>query len=121
RVLRGVHRRHTLAAAGTFTGFARPVLLAWASDDRLFPLPLAHRLAAALPDARVEPVPGSFTFRPEDQPAALADPIVRVAAATGATPAARLSGGASERSGRSRNEDGRGGSSRRSEAAALPR
>jgi pimeloyl-ACP methyl ester carboxylesterase len=87
RVLRGVHRRHTLAAADTFPGFTRPVLLAWAADDRLFPLPLARRLAEALPDARVEPVPDSFTFIPEDQPAALADLIVRFAAATGATSA----------------------------------
>ena len=34
--------------------FHRPVLLAWAREDRLFPLSLASRLAAVLPDARLE-------------------------------------------------------------------
>jgi pimeloyl-ACP methyl ester carboxylesterase len=79
--LRGVHRRHTLAAAKTFGSFDRPVLLAWAENDRLFPRSLAHRLAGLLPDARVATVPDSATFIPEDRPAALADLIVEFTAA----------------------------------------
>jgi pimeloyl-ACP methyl ester carboxylesterase len=79
RFLRGVHRRHTLAAARTFGSFDRPVLLAWAEDDRLFPMSLAHRLADLLPDARVAPVPDSATLIPEDQPTTLADLIVEFA------------------------------------------
>jgi pimeloyl-ACP methyl ester carboxylesterase len=80
RVLRGVHRRHTLAAAASFGSFGRPVLLAWAEDDRLFPLSLAQRLAALLPDARLVIVAGARTFIPEDQPAALAELIAEFAA-----------------------------------------
>jgi len=45
RFLRGVHNRYTLAAAEELPGFGKPVLLAWASEDRLFPIGLAHRLA----------------------------------------------------------------------------
>jgi len=72
RFLRAVHRRHTLAAAESFGAFDRPVLLAWGEDDRLFPMTLAERLAARLPDARVVPVTGARTFVPEDQPEMLA-------------------------------------------------
>lgn len=79
--LRGVHRRHTLAAAETFGGFDRPVLLAWAADDRLFPLSLARRLDAALPGARLVTVPDSYTFVPEDQPDRLAELIAEFTAA----------------------------------------
>ncbi|MCI3273629.1 alpha/beta fold hydrolase [Streptomyces cylindrosporus] len=79
RFLTGVHCRHTLAAAESFPSFDRPVLLAWAEDDRLFPLSLAHRLAALLPHARLAPVADSRTFMPEDQPAALADLIAAFA------------------------------------------
>lgn len=79
RFLRGVHRRHTLAAAASFGSFDRPVLLAWAEDDRLFPMSLARRLAGLLPQARLAAVAGSRTFVPEDQPAALAGLIVEFA------------------------------------------
>jgi len=70
--LRQVHRRHTLAAAKSFASFDRPVLLAWAADDRLFPMSLARRLARRLPDAHLAPVANSLTLVPEDQPSALA-------------------------------------------------
>jgi pimeloyl-ACP methyl ester carboxylesterase len=86
-VLRGVHRRHTLAAAEAFGGFTRPVLLAWAEDDRLFPISLGRRIAGLLPDARLVPVADSYTFVPEDQPTALGGLIAEFAASTGATAA----------------------------------
>lgn len=87
RFLRGVHHRHTLAAARSLPQFSRPVLLAWAEQDRLFPLELAHRLAALLPYATIVPIPDSYTFVPEDQPALLARLVVDFAR-TPATPAA---------------------------------
>jgi pimeloyl-ACP methyl ester carboxylesterase len=62
----------TLDAAERLSGFDRPVLLAWATDDKLFPLEDAHRLAAILPDARVETIEGSRTFSMIDQPERLA-------------------------------------------------
>src|SRR4029077_13212037 len=37
KVLRGVSPRYPLAAPRRFSAFDRPVLLAWAGDDRLFP------------------------------------------------------------------------------------
>jgi pimeloyl-ACP methyl ester carboxylesterase len=72
RFLRGVHRRHTLAAARALPHFAKPVLLAWAAEDRLFPVELADRLAGLLPHATVVTVADSYTFVPEDQPELLA-------------------------------------------------
>jgi len=76
RFLRTVHRRHTLAAAEKLGAFDRPVLLAWASEDRVFPISLAERLAERLPDATIVPVDDSLTFVPLDRPAVLADLIV---------------------------------------------
>lgn len=76
RFLRGVHRRHTLAAARALPQFTKPVLLAWAAEDRLFPLSLARRLAALLPHATVVTIHDSYTFVPEDQPELLARLLV---------------------------------------------
>jgi pimeloyl-ACP methyl ester carboxylesterase len=76
RFLRGVANRHTPAAARELPRFTRPVLLAWATEDKLFPLQLAHRLAATLPDATLVTIKDSYTFVPEDQPAKLARLIV---------------------------------------------
>jgi pimeloyl-ACP methyl ester carboxylesterase len=76
RFLRTVHRRHTLAAAEKLGGFDRPVLLAWAAEDRVFPISLAERLAERLPDATIARIDDSLTFVPLDQPEVLADLIV---------------------------------------------
>ncbi|WP_020668503.1 alpha/beta fold hydrolase [Amycolatopsis nigrescens] len=76
RFLLGVHRRHTLAAASELPAFDRPVLLAWAPEDRLFPISLAHRLAELLPDAELAEIADSWTFVPEDRPAELTEHIV---------------------------------------------
>ncbi|WP_246367744.1 alpha/beta fold hydrolase [Kibdelosporangium persicum] len=77
RFLRTIHKRHTLAAAAKLGDFTKPVLLAWAREDKVFPVTLAYRLADVLPDATVVEIPDSLTFVPEDQPAVLADAIVR--------------------------------------------
>ncbi|WP_410673500.1 alpha/beta fold hydrolase [Amycolatopsis sp. cmx-4-68] len=79
KLLRDVHPRHTLAAAEALRAFDRPVLLAWAPEDKLFPIRLAHRLAALLPDAKLVEVPDSYTFVSEDQPAVLARHVVEFA------------------------------------------
>lgn len=80
--LRSVHKRHTLAAAKLLPGFDRPVLLAWASEDKLFPISLAHRLAELLPQARLVEVADSYTFIPEDRPELLAELIVEFLTST---------------------------------------
>jgi pimeloyl-ACP methyl ester carboxylesterase len=76
RFLQGVHRRYTLAAAQELPQFDKPVLLAWAEEDRLFPLELAHRLAGQLPRAEVVTIADSYTFIPEDQPQGFAQLVV---------------------------------------------
>ncbi|MEA2458559.1 MAG: hypothetical protein QOC95_1531 [Thermoleophilaceae bacterium] len=63
-----VDSRHTLAAAEKLHTFPRPVLLAWAPEDRFFPLEHARKLAGLFPDARIEEIPDSYTFVSEDQP-----------------------------------------------------
>jgi pimeloyl-ACP methyl ester carboxylesterase len=75
KFLRAVDKRYTLEAARTLRGFDKPVLLAWAGDDKLFPLDYPRRFADELPDARLEVIPDSYTFVPEDQPALLAEKI----------------------------------------------
>jgi pimeloyl-ACP methyl ester carboxylesterase len=72
RVTVGLDKRVTLDAARRLESFDRPTLFAWATDDRLFPLEHAQRLAAAMPDARVETIAGSRAFSMIDQPDALA-------------------------------------------------
>jgi pimeloyl-ACP methyl ester carboxylesterase len=79
RFLRGVHRRYTLAAARALPQFTKPVLLAWAEEDRLFPLHLARRLADLLPHSTMVTIPDSYTFVPEDQPQLLARLVVEFA------------------------------------------
>ena len=54
--------------ATELAGFTKPALLAWAADDKFFPVEHARRLAAVLPNARVELVPLSRTWVMRDQP-----------------------------------------------------
>jgi pimeloyl-ACP methyl ester carboxylesterase len=76
RFLRSVHKRYTLGAAESFGRFTKPVLLVWASEDRLFPLRLGTRLAADLPNATLTVIDDSYTFVPEDQPQLLTERIL---------------------------------------------
>jgi pimeloyl-ACP methyl ester carboxylesterase len=55
--------------------FDRPVLVAWASEDRVMPPEHGRRLAELFPDARLVEIPDSYTFIPEDNPAALTKAI----------------------------------------------
>lgn len=71
----GIDPVYTQEAAEKLPGFDRPVLLAWAPEDRFFPLAHAERLADLLPDARVAHIEDSRTFVSEDQPQRLAELI----------------------------------------------
>jgi pimeloyl-ACP methyl ester carboxylesterase len=73
--LRGIDKRYTLQAAQDLARFEKPALIAWAPEDRFFPLAHAERLAATLPDARLERIEDSYTFVSEDQPARTAELI----------------------------------------------
>ncbi len=65
--------------AAELATFTKPALLAWAGDDKFFPADHARRLAAILPDARVEVIAGSRTWVMLDQPATTADLIAELA------------------------------------------
>jgi pimeloyl-ACP methyl ester carboxylesterase len=67
-ILRGFSPRHTLGAAERFGEFDKPVLIAWAPEDRFFKLADAERLQAAFPHARLERIEDSYTFVMLDQP-----------------------------------------------------
>ena len=75
RLFRGFDARYTIDAAEKLKSFDRPVLLAWAVEDKLFPIEYARRFAAALPNATLEEIDDSYTFIAEDQPDRLAEVI----------------------------------------------
>jgi pimeloyl-ACP methyl ester carboxylesterase len=68
--------------AAELAGFPKPVLLAWAADDKHFPLEHARRLAAILPDVRLELIHRSRTWVMRDQPEHTAHLIGRFARRT---------------------------------------
>jgi pimeloyl-ACP methyl ester carboxylesterase len=78
----GVNSRYTNEAAKKLPSFGKPVLLAWAPEDRFFPFEHATRLAELFPDARIEEVPDSYTFVSEDQPELIARLVGDFAGAT---------------------------------------
>jgi pimeloyl-ACP methyl ester carboxylesterase len=78
-ILIGMSPRYTLEAAERFGEFNKPVLVAWAPDDRFFKFRSAERLAKAFPDARLERIEDSYTFVAIDQPQRTADLIASFA------------------------------------------
>jgi pimeloyl-ACP methyl ester carboxylesterase len=78
-LLCGIDKRQTLDAAERFGSFEKPVLIAWAPEDRFFKLSYAERLAGAFPNARLERIEDSWTFVPIDQPQRTAELIAAFA------------------------------------------
>jgi pimeloyl-ACP methyl ester carboxylesterase len=75
RIVRRVSPRYTRALLDRLGEFDKPVLIAWASEDKLFPLANAEDLARRFPSARLETIEDSYTFVSEDQPERLAEVI----------------------------------------------
>jgi pimeloyl-ACP methyl ester carboxylesterase len=75
RFLNGFEPDVLLDAEAELTRWDRPALIAWSANDRFFPREHAERLAAILPQARLEWVEGARTFSPEDRPDRLAELI----------------------------------------------
>lgn len=71
KVLRGINTRHTMRAAKALPDVTVPVMLVWGEIDKAFPLKLAHRLAALIPNCRLETVPDAACFVSLDNPDAL--------------------------------------------------
>jgi pimeloyl-ACP methyl ester carboxylesterase len=65
----------TLRAAAGLRQFERPTLIAWSADDEFFPREDARRLAATLPNSRLEVIEGARTFSMLDAPRHLAELI----------------------------------------------
>lgn len=63
----------TTGAAARLPEFDGPALIAWSADDVFFPLGDGERLAATLPNARLEVIEGARTFSMIDQPQRLTD------------------------------------------------
>ena len=79
KVVRRANKRHTLDAAERFNEFDKPVLLAWSSEDKLFPPEHAERMAKLFPNARIEWIEDAYTFSPEDRPDAVARAVAEFA------------------------------------------
>jgi pimeloyl-ACP methyl ester carboxylesterase len=75
KFIRGASPKQTERAARELSRFNAPTLFAWAPEDRWFKVEHAERLAASMPDARVERIPNSKTFVSIDQPERLAELI----------------------------------------------
>ncbi|SDM62952.1 alpha/beta fold hydrolase [Allokutzneria albata] len=72
KAIGSVSERYTRAAAARLTGL--PVLLAWAEEDRVFPLARAERYAKTL-GAELHRIDDSYTYVAEDQPERTAEII----------------------------------------------
>jgi pimeloyl-ACP methyl ester carboxylesterase len=79
KVVRGIDPADTVAAAELLSGFDRPALVAWGAEDRFFPFSDAERLAATLPNSRLERVANARAFVQLDAPERLAELIGSVA------------------------------------------
>jgi pimeloyl-ACP methyl ester carboxylesterase len=73
--MRAIDKSITRDAAERLPTLTVPSIVAWGQDDRFFSRELGQRLAATLPNARLEPIANSRTFVSEDEPEALADLI----------------------------------------------
>jgi pimeloyl-ACP methyl ester carboxylesterase len=86
-VVRGIDPADTLAAAERLRDFDGPALIAWGAEDRIFPFSDAERLAATLPNARLERIPNARAFVQLDAPERLAELIGSVTNGAVTTPA----------------------------------
>ena len=68
-------RRQLAKANPRLADFGKPVLVAWAAEDKVMPVTAGRRLAASFPESRFVEIADSRTLIPIDQPRALADAI----------------------------------------------
>lgn len=69
----------TTGVAARLPEFDKPALIAWSADDEFFELGDGERLAATIPNARLEVIEGARTFSMLDQPERLADLLSSIA------------------------------------------
>lgn len=85
KLFRGVSPRYTNDAAARFGSVEQPVLVLWGATRTAFPVHLGERLAAELPNARLQLVHESSALVPIDAPQVVVD-AVHAFATTSATP-----------------------------------
>jgi pimeloyl-ACP methyl ester carboxylesterase len=66
---------YTLAAVDALKRWGNPVLMAWGTEDKMFPLSHAHRLAETFPDSHVHTIEDSSTYVMLDRPDETAEAI----------------------------------------------
>lgn len=69
----------TTGVAARLPEFDKPTLIAWSADDMFFELGDGKRLAATIPNARLEVIDGARTFSMIDRPDRLADLLSTIA------------------------------------------
>jgi pimeloyl-ACP methyl ester carboxylesterase len=69
----------TTGVAARLPAFDKPALIAWSADDVFFELHDGERLAATIPNARLEVIEGARTFSMLDRPDRLADLLSTIA------------------------------------------
>ncbi|SDF44068.1 Pimeloyl-ACP methyl ester carboxylesterase [Limimonas halophila] len=67
--------RYTEALTPALSGIRVPVHILWGADDRWQPVSYAHELERDIPGARLETIPDTGHFSPEDAPGAVADAV----------------------------------------------
>ncbi len=72
----------TLDAAKKLASYPGPALIAWSSEDRIFPKSDAHKLAELLPKAQLTWIDDAYAFASLDQPEVLANRIAHFLAET---------------------------------------
>ncbi|MFD3704362.1 alpha/beta fold hydrolase [Nocardia sp. NPDC058658] len=75
-VARGVNNKFTLDVVPEFASITKPILVAWAREDRLVPVEYGQRLANDLPNATLVLIDDSRMLLQEDQPDALSDVVI---------------------------------------------
>ena len=80
RLTASLNRQTTVKAGERLHRFTKPALIAWSQDDAFFPVEDGQRLAATLPNARLEVIERARTFSMIDQPDKLAGLIASFAA-----------------------------------------
>jgi pimeloyl-ACP methyl ester carboxylesterase len=68
-------RRELINANQHLSTFRKPVLVAWAAEDKVMPVAAGRRLVASFPESRFAEIADSRTLIPIDQPRALARTI----------------------------------------------
>jgi pimeloyl-ACP methyl ester carboxylesterase len=72
KYVRSLRKEEFLEAAEKLGDFDRPVLIIWASEDRVMPKEHGRRLAELFPRSQYVEIADSYTLIPEDQPAKFA-------------------------------------------------